>query len=872
MDVNPHSSIEQISKLDRFIAGIRATVRHELRLMLYTGLSYLFQIGFLTGLATCIFLIADFYSTDEASVRLLVVFLPWVGMILVPTLAMRSWGDEHSDRSVELSMTLPVAPGAVVLGKFLSGYLVLLVTLIFTLPMVATLFYLGKPDVGILLSSYLGAALTLGFFYALSILAAVITREAIAAFVLSSLTLFILLLLGWDIFGRILNEIFSASFVNLISFFSPYTWLMRMSQGAIELGALIYFLSAIAGALWISSKIVEARYIGTLSVFSFLKVGKEPLFLIVLFTICIPFLSRIPILLDMTEAREFTLHQSTLNAVSGLPKETELTLFWSASEPSTPTHIKSHARRVISLIENIVGQSGSRLIFKQIDPKPDTNYELDALASGIQKIPMSSGDSFFLGLTVSIGSRTGKISYFDYRRARLMEYDIANVLNGISRKNIPKIGILSPLVPSISVVKNREGLSFVSQLKESYDLAIIPHFRSSLPTDLDVLLVINATILQKEMLYSIDQFLMNGGSLIVMMDPYLRFKKTSNKVNPEPSKKINDISDLLELYGLRYLGQSVVGDLDTASMVADKENQRMNYPFWMRIREGGLSSAHATTASLNEVFFVEGGAIEILDLEQGAPLVVTTNASGVLSRYDFLNMAPSELSLNFKVDNRPRTIAAVLQGNFTSAYGTPPKSFSAENHKEKTKASSVVFAISDVDWLFDPFSIQKTNINGKIVVRPLNDNLAFLLNMVEFASGDQSLIAIRSRAKLHRPFDKVASLIKEAQSKLQEEETFLARRVFEIETQIKKFIGNAGTIEFEHMPPKIQNGIINFRKNLLNARLELRTVRARIRENVDRLGYWITFINLISGPLLIGVSGLLVFYFRRKRFHIAFKN
>ena len=38
----------------------------------------------------------------------------------------------------------------------------------------------------------------------------------------------------------------------------------------------------------------------------------------------------------------------------------------------------------------------------------------------------------------------------------------------------------------------------------------------------------------------------------------------------------------------------------------------MNYPFWMRIRGDGLSSGHATTASLNEVFMVEGGNIEFL--------------------------------------------------------------------------------------------------------------------------------------------------------------------------------------------------------------------------------------------------------------------
>ena len=111
--------------------------RHELRLLLYQPLSYLFQLGFLAVLAASVFLIADFYATDEASIRLLLVFLPWVALILVPALAMRAWIEDHSDRSMELTLTLPVSVGAVVLGKFLAGYLVLIVTLLFTLPLVA---------------------------------------------------------------------------------------------------------------------------------------------------------------------------------------------------------------------------------------------------------------------------------------------------------------------------------------------------------------------------------------------------------------------------------------------------------------------------------------------------------------------------------------------------------------------------------------------------------------------------------------------------------------------------------------------------------------------------------------------------------------
>ena len=144
-----------ISVTGNTLAGTGAVFRHELRLLLYQPLSYLFQLGFLAVLAASVFLIADFYATDEASIRLLLVFLPWVALILVPALAMRAWIEDHSDRSMELILTLPVSVGAVVLGKFLAGYLVLIVTLLFTLPLVATVYYLGEPDSGDLFAGYL---------------------------------------------------------------------------------------------------------------------------------------------------------------------------------------------------------------------------------------------------------------------------------------------------------------------------------------------------------------------------------------------------------------------------------------------------------------------------------------------------------------------------------------------------------------------------------------------------------------------------------------------------------------------------------------------------------------------------------------------
>ena len=128
-------------------------------------------------------------------------------------------------------------------------------------------------------------------------------------------------------------------------------------------------------------------------------------------------------------------HRHRRSAGSGAAaSHTLLTLYWSASEETVPASIKSHARRVQSMIRAMAKESG--LDWVVIDPQPDSESELRALSEKIHKIPMSSGDNFFLGLTVEQNGRTGRIPYLDIRRESLLEYDLVQALNGLSRIDI----------------------------------------------------------------------------------------------------------------------------------------------------------------------------------------------------------------------------------------------------------------------------------------------------------------------------------------------------------------------------------------------------------------------------------------------------
>lgn len=192
-------------------------------------------------------------NTNEATLRYLVSNLSVIWLFITPALTMRLLAEEARTGTVELLLTNPVRDVEVVIGKYLGALGLLLVMLAFTLYYPALLLIFGNPDRGPMIAGYVGVVLQAAAFLAVGLMASSFTQNQIVAAVLT----FAILLLLW------LSEAV-ASFIgrpagDVMRYLSVTSHSQDFARGVIDSTHVVYFLSVVAAALFITFLSLQAR-------------------------------------------------------------------------------------------------------------------------------------------------------------------------------------------------------------------------------------------------------------------------------------------------------------------------------------------------------------------------------------------------------------------------------------------------------------------------------------------------------------------------------------------------------------------------------------------------------------------------------------
>lgn len=313
------------------------------------------------------------------------------------------------------------------------------------------------------------------------------------------------------------------------------------------------------------------------------------------------------------------------------------------------------------------------------------------------------------------------------------------------------------------------------------------------PSDADLLMVLDPVGLDTKQVFAIDQFLMQGGTVVVAASP--TDVLVDQSIHAQPVK--SGLEDWLGSFGLRY-GKGLVLDQQSGALpipvqrnvggMTVEEVELAKYPYIVDVRGRGLAAASPITSSLGQIDVPWAAPLEVdaaknqhrrvTKLLQSSPSSWVSESTDLMPDYD----AYPDSGFATGKPAGPQTLAVMVEGAFDSLFEGKPspllppapapepassekgsKPAAADHTKSGTDASSP--ARPDIDRVIQHspdsarlillgsssvLSDQAIRLIGETFGTAYDKPSEFLQNVVEWSLEDQGLLSIRGREHFAR--------------------------------------------------------------------------------------------------------------------------
>lgn len=601
---------------------------------------------------------------------------------------------------------------------------------------------------------------------------------------------------------------------------------------------------------------------------------------------------------DLTENSLYTLSDGTKEVVSTLEEPVTLRFFYSEKLANDYARIRTYAGHVRDLLEEIRAHSGGNIRLEVIEPEPFSEEEDLAMSLGLKGAPTASGDIIYFGL-VGTNAVDGleAIPFITDEREQYLEYDVARMIQNLSRPSRPVLGVVTNLpldtgVGGLMSAMRGESLPFMiyEELQNRFEIEFLEQQFQAVPEKVDVLMIAHPRPLDEPTLYAIDQFVMRGGHVLAFVDPHSEVSLTAGP-NGEPVRGYTESSDLgplLKSWGIEYDPTRIVGDRNLAQRVRtglDARRQESDYVIWLAVPRANVDTDDIVTADVSRLNLGTAGYLTPAKEATTvfAPLV-TTSTESQLYDVDYVKTGPQPdvLLRNFKATEESYVIAARVSGPVTSAFDGPPKAApvaqegaasprrsqeKAGPHVEKSERDANIIVFADSDVFDDRFWVQTESYLGERIAQPIADNAVFVMSAVDNLMGSNELISLRARGKIDRPFVVVEDLRRAAEQRFLAEQEVLEQKIEQTERRLTELqiaapgsdaaAGGQGLAESAEAR--------QFRAELLESRKRLRDVQRDLRRDVERLGAELRFINIALVPIILAIVALAAAFLHYRR-------
>jgi ABC-2 type transport system permease protein len=466
------------------------------------------------------------------------------------------------------------------------------------------------------------------------------------------------------------------------------------------------------------------------------------------------------------------------------------------SPDSLPEILAETPEAVRTAANELKEKGGDAFVYEEIDPSQDEELQRD-LQTRYGMRPMSmdlfSDESFYLYGLLEVG---GRLEQLILTTESITAATIREAIEASLRRNTPgflkTVGVVTSDPPEIPP-QIRMQLQMPPQpppefeevkrfLAQDYEIRSVSlDDRGGVPPDVDILLVLKPQNLSEEQVYSLDQYLMRGGRVIICGGNYdTEFGANGLSVTPLTT----GLDDWLANYGVTVNQELVLDDRNQPLPLPEIRYTALGtmrtwtlapYPYLVQVREDGFLNSNIT-ATLDSVGIYWGSPLSLDEEKTGERLEVLP-----ILQSSEVSWTSDDLSQVAYVDyevpaegTEPQLLAVALTGRFKSLFaGREAPSGEADDaspeidleesgteDEEPERPASVpleespetrLIVIGNAEFLSDLVARSIGQLDGGFFV----ENLRFVENLIDWASLDNDMLDIRARGLVSRRLNRL---------------------------------------------------------------------------------------------------------------------
>lgn len=783
----------------------------------------------------------DFIAANHAGLELLFGYLPWVLCLLIPALTM-TVADERRRGVEERLLTLPHTAAQRLAARFIVYWLLIGLWLVGFWPMVATVFYLGMPDVGPMLSGFVGMWLLAAPMLAAALAAGTLASTSTSGFLAGFAACGVLVLIGapqtLEWFGQALPGAITGKVLHALQGFTPFATVVPFTLGFMGVGAILYLAGLTSVLLAFALAGRAGLYRATRPLWSCAFAG---LALISLSTL--PPLARLGV--DVTADRLHTLSPASLRILKNLPEPVTLTLYESQTNPDIPPQIHANAQALRRLLANVQAHGGGKIKVVDVNPDASITLAIQALRDGATEQTLPSGTGYFAALIAHMGDKHSGIATLNPQRQAFLEFDAMSLLTEVTRTTKPTITLLT----AIDVENPIQRPRWMNDVGTAYNFVPLDLDVAEIPTQSNLLMVVGNPTLPEQTLGAIRSYLQNGGKVVFLADALWRTQPQTLKV----TDGTESLTNLLAQWGIVVDESNVVGDDTQPTPVAQDKTGYTAYPFWLSLNAANVNPRLPFGTFVGNLLLAEPGTVSAPGLAKGLTFtpVLTTSAKAQLLERTTFNTTPGELLAGHLEGPRGKhTLAALVTGKFGP----------------EAKADGTLLVVNDLDWLTPDFALKATSNGGPgspVDYEPLNDNLTLFFNMLQYTLGETELVELRGKATTARPLTRVEELLARLAHSTTVMEQKVAAQLYEVGQRLQQLRDE--NPDFSTLNEMQLLEVNNYHRQEFELRQQLREVRHQARRQLQQMQTALLVLNLAAMPTLLGLAYLAWRRRRKKR-------